>query len=142
MRKIITPHSIWSPLPYVSRRDRAAHSILLVVSALMVAFTSGCGGGLSPEETERYNLAEAELAKLRQDQNALERRVKQDFNESGKLERSRKLKGTVSASCRQQLANQRFGPLPFRKRKGKSAHLKSGSGRVPSGCTPHKINVR
>ena len=124
------PHLIFKP------------HLLLCLSALMLTLTSGCGGGLNAQETERYNRAEAQLTKLKRERNALEGQVKRDFNESAKLERARQLTGRVSASCRPQLTGQRLGPLPFKNRKGRSAHLKPGNGRAPSGCTPNKLSVR
>ena len=110
---------------------------------LASVFYMGCGGSqLTPEEEAKYEKLQAERSELASDRKAMTADVDRAFKRSGTLEGQGASRVDDVLACGQRsLQNQSFGPLPFRKKKDKSAHIiQSGSAR--SGCQAYTLKVR
>ena len=126
-------------------RERALSSLsssLILLSLLTFSTTlSGCGGSnLTAQEQERYEQLNQELAEVQRERNELSQNVQRAFKRSGELERSKKLTGSKTVSCQYRVGGQALGPLPFKKKKGKS--LKLGRGKPSRSCNTHTLKVR
>ena len=111
-----------------------------VIAAITLA---ACGGqGVTAEQEQRYNELETQLSQLSDQRGQLERKVKDDFRKSAQLEKKKRLQGKKSIGCGYQLKGQAFGPLPFKKRKGRSARLKSIGSSPLSGCASYTLRVQ
>ena len=114
---------------------------LCLVFFVMQSF--GCAGSqLTPEEEQRYNSLLEERRQISNERAQLAQQVKRDFAESGKIEKKKKALAKSALNCGYSLNNQAFGPLPFKKKKGKNAKLGNGKKSTRSGCTEHSFKVK
>ena len=91
-------------------------AIVLLLCSFSLLFTVACAGSqLTPEEEKRYQSLQEELNQIANERAQLARQVQQDFAESGRLEKQKKVMAKQALSCGQSLGNQAFGPLPFKK---------------------------
>ena len=124
------------------RSDRANYYFAPGFSFLLCILMIGCGGSqLTPDEEARYHELQTERSKIAQKRQKMVRDVERAFKKSGDLERSKSKRAKRVLSCGYpSLQGQSLGPLPFKKRKGKSARFKKQGSK--SGCTTYSMKVR
>ncbi len=116
---------------------------LALLCILSLFFTVACGGSqLTPDEEKRYQSLQEERNKIASERAQLARQVQQDFAESGRLEKQKKSLAKQALNCGYSLNKQAFGPLPFKKKKGKNAILGSSQNAKRSGCSEHTLKVK
>jgi hypothetical protein len=116
-------------------------SIICILSLSTGSF--GCAGSqLTPQEEERYNTLLTEQKEISNERAQLAQQVKRDFTESGRIEKVKKAIAKRALNCGFSIQNQSFGPLPFKKKKGKKAKFGANGRASRSGCTAHSLKVK
>ena len=121
------------------------HAALGFSLALMYLLTlaGGCAGNqLTPEENQRYEQLGQELHEIQATRSQMEQHVAQAFQKSGQLEKSKGLTGQKTLSCGYRVGGQAFGPLPFKKRKGKNAKFGQAKSSKRASCKSHTLRVK
>ena len=123
------------------RKSYKASVLMLCIFSLLC--TVACAGSqLTPDEEKRYQSLQEERNQIANERAKLARQVQQDFAESARLEKQKKAMAKQALACGQSLGNQAFGPLPFKKKKGKKAVIGSGKRAKRSGCSEHTFKVK
>lgn len=105
---------------------------------------TGCAGSqLTPEEQTRYDQLIGERDQIASERAELARQVNADFSKSGRLEEKHKaMAKDLTLSCGYAVSKSSFGPLPFKKKKGKQATFGSAKSASRSGCKRHSLRVK
>ena len=116
---------------------------LIALCGFSLLCTVACAGSqLTPDEEKRYQSLQEERNQIANERAQLARQVQQDFAESARLEKQKKAIAKQALNCGFSLNKKAFGPLPFKKKKGKKAVLGSGKKAKRSGCSEHSFKVK
>lgn len=115
----------------------------LLMTFVMCGFIGCAGSQLSTEEQNRYDELSAERDSISQERAQLAKRVQADFEKSGQLEsKTKALVKSASLSCGFKLNGQSFGPLPFKKKRGKQLSFGQDQKATRSGCAKHTLKIK
>ena len=116
---------------------------LIALCGFVLFSTVACAGSqLTPDEEKRYQSLQEERNQIANERAQLARQVQQDFAESGRLEKQKKVIAKQALNCGYSLNKKAFGPLPFKKKKGKKAVFGNGKKAKRSGCSEHSFKVK
>ena len=119
------------------------HLVTSAFLTIILGFAGCAGSQLSPEEQSRYDQLNAERDRISYERAQLARQVQADFAKSGRLEAKHKtIVKNAALSCGFKVSKQAFGPLPFKKKRGKSLRFGASKSAARSGCKRHSLKIK
>lgn len=118
---------------------------ITLLNGVLLVYITGCGGTeLNPQQQREYEELTQKVKTLRAEARKKESKVQEGYLKSGRLEKKAKLKTTQLMSCGVSLKGQKLGPLPFKKKKGKSLILKNEEMKKKGGhrCFQYQTRIR
>ena len=122
---------------------RACRLVMLAFSISLFGVTGCASSQLSPEEQSRYDQLIAERDQISSERAQLAQQVQSDFTKSGRLETKHKaLVKNAALSCGFTMSDQSFGPLPFKKKRGKTLKFGAAKSSARTGCKKHSLKIK